>query len=185
MMVLVWIIGTSVVVYLRRGAPLEGDLWKVFLVSLIPWAVVLVQLLHRTTRGIEQSFPAPPAAPAATARDYGLEQVPLWLGDEPKLNGAYVIDHIEFIERVCATCDWTHGTWEGVEMPSGMICDRAYLRKLIKPLTNKGFIVGYKHRSTGKLVCRDAEVIIEHFGLRQMLRAQPGDYEPNGRYRLA
>lgn len=174
-MAVVWIIGAAATVAYRRGAPNDGDLWLVFWVSLTPWAIVLLQLIHSTTRGIDSAIPRP--TPAYTGElDTHLSQIPPWLDNQPKLNGVYAVDHIYFIKRICITRDWTHGTWENAEMPSGMICDRPYLRKLIGTLTAKGFIINYKHRSTGRLLCHDPEQIIEHLGLYQLLGSYQRDY---------
>jgi len=92
------------------------------------------------------------------------------IGEDIRLipvRGGRLVDNVEerdlnvFIRTICDTNDWTQATWRGKRMPSGKECDNEYLNALIEPLVKAGFIQGRAPRVTGRLIEKDADVILE------------------------
>ena len=82
-------------------------------------------------------------------------------------------DLIYFIREICQTNDWTFRKWKGRALPSGFSCTEAYVREMIRPLTDAGIIVGYGPRTAGVLRVRHWQPIIRLLQLTDSPTALP------------
>lgn len=180
------VIGLIVAIIYRQGAPLSKDWWMILGVSLLPWAIVVLQTIHSATGGLSGAFPrpnpTPPPAVAATTQKHDLRMIPVYRQNVPTLNGVDVQDLKFFIRRICATRDWTQRAWRGARMPSGYPCDNEYHRQMMEILKQAGFIIGHKPRSSGRLLCYDPEQIIDHLELDDPVRSYQRDSGVSSRY---
>lgn len=156
--------GIVLLAALRRGVPDGDGLYRVLLLSTLPWAILAFQTVLNAIRGIaDVTATSTPQKSSVTRQD--LRMIPVWRQQVPTYNGVDVEDLVFFIKRICATRDWRQRTWTGVRLPSGMPCDIEYHRQMVEILKQSGFIIGHRPRVTGKLLCADPETIIDHLGL--------------------
>lgn len=161
--------GVVVLVVLNRGTPDEDGLYRLLLLSILPYAVIAFQTVLNAVRGIAGVMgTSTPQTATVTRQD--LRMIPVWRQQTPTYNGVDVEDLIFFIKRICVTKDWRQRTWTGVKLPSGIKCEIEDHRKMVEILKQAGFIIGHRPRATGRLVCSDPEQIIEHLGIGEHVR---------------
>ena len=81
--------------------------------------------------------------------------------------GIHPDDWVCFVRAICATGDWTQGTWRGVKLPSGAKCDNAMWATLTGELKRVGVIANAGPRSSGDLTTGDPAEILGLLGLNQ------------------
>jgi hypothetical protein len=162
--------GLVIVIALRHGGPRESDLYRVLLVSCLPWAVIAFQSLTHAIGGISGVFAVAPPPPPVMAKE-DIRMIPVWRQEVPRYNGVDEEDLEKFIRRICETKDWRQRSWVGVSLPSGYPCDYDYHRRMVDILKQAGFITGHQQRVTGKLLCDDPEAILNHLGIRSKQRS--------------
>lgn len=173
--------GLIFLVALRRGWPGEGDIFRLLLLSCLPWAIIAFQTILNTVRVIAGvTAESSPQRVPETRQD--LRMIPVYRQQVPTVNGVDVEDLVFFIKRICATRDWTQRNWRGVRMPSGYRADDEYHRQMVEVLKQAGFIIGHKPRSSGRLLCTNPETIIEHLGLneRRQTKTYGGSHQRAG-----
>jgi len=162
------VFGLVVVIALRQGRPNDSDLWRVVLLSCIPWGMIAFQTVISATRGVGGLFAQPAPNPSAMQVKQDLRMIPVYRAQTPAFAGVDVEDLEFFIERICITRDWTKRAWLHVRMPSGAGCDYDYHRKMVTILKQAGFIINHQPRSSGKLVTRNPDQIINHLQLNTL-----------------
>lgn len=179
---LLGLFGLVVLIALRRGDLHNGDLWRVLLISCVPYAVLGLQTTWNAVQGVGGVFAKHYPPPTEQAIKEDLRLIPVYRQHVPTFAGVDVEDLRFFIRRICVTRDWTQRRWRGKRMPSGAVCDNDYHRMMIAVLKDAGFLIGHKPRSRGQLLCYHAEQILAHLGINEPARSQESDSPGDRQY---
>ena len=81
--------------------------------------------------------------------------------------GVHEEDMKAFVNRICASGDWTQKTWKGRRLPQRGRCDEAYYNAMIAILEKAGFITGRTRGRKGELTTTDARAILHALGMTE------------------